>query len=174
MAELFSIHMPVWEIVVRGTLIYWFLLLIFRFVLRRDTGSVGLADILMVVLIADAAQNGMSGEYKSIGEGFILIGTIVSWNALIDWMSYRFDWFKRFAEAEAVVLVTQGRILKQNLQREMITPDELQSHVRAAGLENVRQVRKAVFESDGTISIVPRRPRTGTANRKKEKTPGAA
>lgn len=75
--ELFAVHVSPLELFVRGTMTYWFLLLIFRFVLRRDPGSLGVADILLVVIIADASQNGMSGEYKTVTEGFILIGTLV-------------------------------------------------------------------------------------------------
>lgn len=68
-SELFAVHVSPVELIVRGTLMYWFLLLIFRFVLRRDPGSLGVADILLVVIIADASQNGMSGSYQTVAEG---------------------------------------------------------------------------------------------------------
>ena len=76
MGTVFQFQVSPWELILRGTLIYWFLFLLFRFFLRRDAGSLGLADILVVVLVADAAQNGMSGEYKSVGEAMVLVGTI--------------------------------------------------------------------------------------------------
>jgi len=60
--ELFGLSVSPFELIVRGTVVYWFLVLTFRFVLRRDAGSVGLADILLLVIIADAAQNAMAGE----------------------------------------------------------------------------------------------------------------
>src|SRR5262245_1684464 len=130
MADLFRFHISPWELIVRGTLIYWFLFLLLRFVVRRDTGSVSLADMLVIVLVADAAQNGMSGEYKSIGEAALLVATIVGWNYFIDWMSYHFHWFARFSEPEVVKLVQHGRVLRQNLHREMLTRDELCSQLR--------------------------------------------
>ena len=68
--ELFGLSMPALELVIRGSVIYWFLFLMFRFVLRRDIGSIGITDVLFVVIIADAAQNAMAGEYKSITDGF--------------------------------------------------------------------------------------------------------
>lgn len=69
------------EIIIRGTLVYWFLFLVFRFVVRRDVGSVGIADILVLVIVSDGAQNAMAGEYKSIGEGCTLvIGAVINKN----------------------------------------------------------------------------------------------
>jgi hypothetical protein len=76
-SEIFSLSLPVTEIVVRGTVFYWFLFLVFRFVIRRDVGAVGIADILVVVIVADASQNAMAGEYKSIADGMVLVSTLI-------------------------------------------------------------------------------------------------
>jgi uncharacterized membrane protein YcaP (DUF421 family) len=174
MGELFAIRVPIWEILLRGTCIYWFVFLIFRFVLRRDAGSLGLADILLIVLIADAAQNGMAGEYKSVSEGFVLIATLAGWNGFFDAMSFRFKWFARFAEPPAVVLVRGGKVLAANLRRHMVTRDELKSQIRAAGIDNVELVQKAVLESDGTISVIPKRGQAGKLTKQpNDRSPGA-
>ncbi len=82
-SELFGLSVSPMELVVRGTAMYWFLFALFRIVIRRRVGAVGMGDILVLVIIADAAQNGMSGEYRSVTEAFILVGTIIGWNALI-------------------------------------------------------------------------------------------
>ena len=66
MAELFAVHVSVPELVLRGTLVYWLLFLIFRFVLRRDVGAVGIADILLLVIVADAAQNAMAAAFAKL------------------------------------------------------------------------------------------------------------
>jgi len=87
MSSIFEFQVSPLELLVRGSLMYWFLFLLFRFILRRDAGSLGLADILVIVLIADASQNGMSGEYKSVSEAMVLVGTIAGWNYLFDWLS---------------------------------------------------------------------------------------
>ena len=89
--------MPVWEIVVRGSAIYLSLWAIFRFVVHRDVGAVGIADILVLVLVADAAQNAMAGGYHTVGEGLVLIATLIAWNVLFDWLAYRFPAFARLA-----------------------------------------------------------------------------
>jgi uncharacterized membrane protein YcaP (DUF421 family) len=152
--NLFSFEMSPWELVVRGSLIYWFLFLLLRFVLRREAGSLGLADILVIVLIADAAQNGMAGEYKSVAEAFVLIGTIAGWNLWIDWMTFRYKWFAEFAEPPTVPLIRHGRILRANLRRELLTEDELHSQLRENGVENAAEVKHAAMEPDGNISII--------------------
>jgi len=154
LAKLFEFQVSPWELWMRGTLIYWFLFVLFRFLLRRDSGSVGIADILVVVLIADAAQNGMAGEYKSVGEGMVLIGTIVGWNYLIDWLSFRYTWFARFAEPRVLTLIENGRVLRKNLAREMITEEELKSQLRQSGIEDPEKVKRARLEPDGHISVV--------------------
>src|SRR5262245_52433496 len=76
MEHLFELRVSVPELVVRGTAVYWFLFLLFRFVLRRDVGQLGVADVLLLVLVADASQNAMSGSYTTITEGFVLVATI--------------------------------------------------------------------------------------------------
>lgn len=154
MDSLFRFEMSPWELIVRGTLIYWFLFLLFRFVLRRDAGSLGLADVLLVVVIADASQNAMAGEYKTVSEGVVLIATIAGWNYFIDWMSYRYAWFARFAEPRAVPLIRHGTILRANLRREMLTEEELASQLRESGVEHAARVKHAALEPDGTVSVI--------------------
>ncbi|MBX9599856.1 MAG: DUF421 domain-containing protein [Bryobacteraceae bacterium] len=154
MDSLFQFHVSPLEILARGSLIYWFLFLLFRFILRRDAGSLGLADILVVVLIADAAQNGMAGDAKSVGEAMLLIATIAGWNYFINWMAFRYSWFARFAEPGVVDLIENGRWNRRNMDREMLTEEELKSQLRQNGLENVEDVKHARLESDGHISVI--------------------
>jgi uncharacterized membrane protein YcaP (DUF421 family) len=154
MAALFAIHISPWELIIRGTCVYWFLFLLFRFVLRRDAGSLGLADILLIVLIADASQNGMAGDYKTITEALILVATIAFWNYIIDWLSFRYPWFAHFAEPRAVHLVRHGRVLAENMRREMLTMEELKSQLRGHGIESVREVKHAFLEPDGQLSVI--------------------
>jgi uncharacterized membrane protein YcaP (DUF421 family) len=128
--ELFGLSVSPWELIVRGTAVYWFLVLVFRFFLRRDAGSVGMADILLLVIIADAAQNAMAGEYRSISDGFVLISTIVVWNLLIDTLSFHSAKVRRLFEPEEVPLIRNGRIFWRNLRRERIAEAELMTKLR--------------------------------------------
>jgi uncharacterized membrane protein YcaP (DUF421 family) len=154
--DLFRVEMPVAEILLRGSAIYLGLFAIFRFVVHRDVGAVGLADILVLVLVADAAQNAMAGEYKTIGEGLVLVATLVFWNVLFDWLAYRFPAFARFAQAPALPLIRNGRYLHRNMRREFVTVDDLKAKLRSFGVDDVRDVARATLESDGEITVVRR------------------
>ena len=153
-ADLFEVHVPVLELVLRGTLVYWLLFLIFRFLLRRDVGAVGIADILLLVIVADAAQNAMSGGYTTFAEGAILVLTIVGWNWALDVLSYRFAVIRRFTTPARLVLIKQGVLQRRNLRREYITLDELQAKLREQGIEKVSEVKAAYLEGDGQISVI--------------------
>ncbi|MEO7774910.1 MAG: YetF domain-containing protein [Steroidobacteraceae bacterium] len=151
---IFAVHMPVTEIILRGSVIYWFLFLVFRFVLRRDVGSLGIADVLLLVIVADASQNALAGEYKTVSEGLILLSTICGWNYLFDWLSYRYRWFARFTEPPTMLLIRHGRFVTKNLRKAMLTPDETMSKLREQGIAHLRDVRHAYMESDGQISAI--------------------
>ena len=141
------------EMFVRGTLTYLLLFFILRF-LRRETGAIGIADLLLIVIIADAAQNAMAGEYKSITEGAVLVLTIAFWDYALDWLSYRVPIIRRIVRPTPLLLIKDGRMIKRNMRQEMITEEELLSQVREQGVESVSQVKKCYLEGDGHISII--------------------
>ncbi|MBJ2154356.1 DUF421 domain-containing protein [Variovorax sp. IB41] len=153
LSELFRLEMPSWHMVLRGTVVYWFLLLVFRFLLRRDVGSLGVADLLFVVLIADASSNAMQGEYKTVTDGLVLIATLVGWNYLLDWGSYHSPVVARLIEPPPAPLVKHGRIVHRTLRRQLITVDELMSKLREKGVHDLSEVRLAMLESDGELSV---------------------
>lgn len=141
------------EIILRGTLVYLMLFVLLR-VLRREAGVIGIADVLVIVLIADAAQNAMASEYKSITEGAILVSTIAFWDYTLDWLGYRFPRFQRFVRPAPLLLIKDGRMIRKNMRREMITEEELISQLREQGVENVSEVKKCYLEGDGHISVI--------------------
>jgi uncharacterized membrane protein YcaP (DUF421 family) len=157
-ADLFRIHVSVPELVLRGTLVYWLLFVIFRFILRRDVGAVGIADILLLVIVADAAQNAMSGGYDTFAEGAILVLTLVGWNWLLDMLAYRFAVIRRFSSPRRLTLIQKGLPLRRNLRREFITMDELEEKLREQGIERMSDVKVAYLEGDGQISVIRNSP----------------
>jgi len=153
---LVDFKVPAWELILRGSAMYWFLFLIFRVVLRRDVGSVGVADVLFVVLVADASQNAMTGGYTSVAEGAVLVATLIGWNLLLDWMAFRFAWAHRLVEPRPLLLIRRGRVQHKHLRAEMITLAELRGHLRQHGVESFDEVKSAWFESDGQFSVIKR------------------
>ena len=154
--QVFGVSVSPLELIVRGTAMYFFLFLLFRVVVRRRVGSVGMADILVLVIIADAAQNAMSGEYKSFTEGAILVGTIVGWNMAIDWINFRVPALRDWLEPPPLPLIRDGRLLHRNLRHEFLTEQELQSKLREKGVKNYSEVAEAHMESDGNVSVIKR------------------
>lgn len=152
--ELFGISLSPAEIVLRGTTMYWFLFFIFRFVVRRDVGAVGIADVLIIVIVADAAQNGMAGQSESITDSMLLVSTLIGWNVLLDWLSFTFPVVRRFAEPPPLPLVRNGEMLKRNMRKELITEEELWSKLRQAGVNSLDEVERAYMEADGEISVI--------------------
>lgn len=153
-SELFLFSVPPIELLVRGTAMYWFLFCLFRFVLRRDVGSLAIADVLLLVLIADAAQNAMSGGYKSISDGCLLVATIAGWNYLFDFLSFHFEPIRRWMAPPPLLLIENGRLLRANMRRELITREELYAALREQGVEHESEVRRATMEGDGVITVV--------------------
>ena len=103
----------------------------------------------------------MASEYKSVPEGIILVSTIIFWNFALDWLGYRFPFFHRFVHPPAIALVKEGRMLRRNMQKEMITADELLSQAREQGVETIEQIKTAHLEGDGRISVIPREEKSG-------------
>jgi uncharacterized membrane protein YcaP (DUF421 family) len=152
--SIFKLTMPVVDLFIRGSVMFWFLVLIFRVVLRRDVGSMGITDFLFVVLLGDAAQNGMVGNATSASDCILLISTLVFWNVLIDWATWRYAAIERLFSAQRLCLVRNGRMNRRNMRREFISDAELMSKVREEGLEHLSDVKVMFLEADGEISLI--------------------
>ena len=154
MAEWFRLTVDPVELVVRGSLVYVGLILVTRFLLRRDIGSMSMADILFVVLVADASQNAMSAEYRSLGDGAILLGTLIGWNVALDWMSFRSRAIRWLVEPPSVCLIRDGRWQRKNLKHEWITTDEVLAKLRESGIADIAEVKAAFLEASGELGII--------------------
>src|SRR5688500_16098108 len=118
--ELFALQGSPLEPILRGTIMYLALFLLFRVVIRRRIGAVGISDILLVVIIADAAQSGLSGEAKSITEALLVVGTIVFWNWFIDWLNFHVPALQSLLEPPPLPLIENGRLLRHNMRHEFV------------------------------------------------------
>jgi uncharacterized membrane protein YcaP (DUF421 family) len=144
------------EVVVRGTLMYLGLFIVLRFMARRQAGHFGPADLLVIVLIADAAQNGLGKEYQSVTEGLVLVMTIVAWEYIIDWLTYRFPSLRPALLPPSLTLIKDGRIVEKALRKEMLSMDELASQLRQQHVEDIAEIKLAKLEGDGRLSVIRR------------------
>jgi uncharacterized membrane protein YcaP (DUF421 family) len=146
-----TIHLG--EIILRGSIIYLFLFVVLR-VLRRGAGTIAISDLLVVVVIADAAQNAMGSEYKSVTEGIVLVLTIVFWDYFLNWLGYRFVAIRPLLRPAPLELIRNGKMLRRNLRQEMITMEELLGELREQGVDRVEDVKVSYMEADGHISVI--------------------
>jgi len=165
-AELLIPTHSVAEIMLRGTVMYLSLFVILRFVMVRQTSTIGIADILVIVVIADAAQNGFAKEYKSITEGIVLVLTIVFWNLFLNWISYRFKPLERLLSPAPLPLVKNGKMNRRNMRQEFITEEELMSQVRQQGIAELEQIKEACLEANGELSVIKLDEQESSARRK--------
>jgi uncharacterized membrane protein YcaP (DUF421 family) len=142
------------EIVLRGSIMYLALFAILRFIARRQAGNFGPADLLVIVLIADAAQNALGKDYNSVTEGIVLVLTIVSWEYALDWLAWRFPALRPILTAPPLKLIDNGRVDRKNMAAEMLTEDELLSQVRQEGVAQISAVKDAWLEGDGRLSVI--------------------
>ena len=158
--KLFFIEKAVPELILRGTVLYLGILLLFRLLPRRSGGETAMMDLIFVLLIAEAATHSLGG-YSSVTEGFIVIVTLVSWNYLTNFLSYHFPFVEKLVSAPPIQIIRNGKLIKRNMRREYLTEEELTDHLRLEGIEDVDQVKAAYIESDGKISVLCKTKKTG-------------
>ena len=160
-AAVFGFDTSPLEIFARGSTVYLTLFFLLRIVLRRESGGVGVTDLLVIVLIADAVQNAMAGDYHSVSDGLLLSGTLIFWSFALDWLTYHWPPFGRFVHPPPLPIVKDGRLLRANLRKELLTEADVLAEVRQQGLEDLSQVKQAFMEFDGRISVIPCEPSSG-------------
>src|SRR5262245_16569378 len=155
-----SIWLPeisVWEKVFRSLVVYVFLLGAFRIMGKRQVGQLTSFDLVVLLIISNVVQNAIIGPDNSLGGGLLGAGVVFLANYVVVELTFRSKRARRLLEATPTLLVHNGRILHQNLTRERVTLDDLNAALRRSGVTDVEQVRVAVLEENGAISVIPRR-----------------
>lgn len=152
---IFLPSIPILELVVRGSITFLVLILLLRIVGQREAGGLGMTDLLVVVLVADAASTGLTGDSETIGDGLILVVTILAWSLAVDALSYQFPRFARLVKARPRVLVRDGELNTRAMLRELMTREEVISQLRLHGIEDPKGVRLAYLEPGGMVSVIP-------------------
>ena len=149
-------EIPVWEKAVRSLVVYLFLLLAFRVTGKRQVGELTPFDLIVLLIISNVVQNAIIGPDDSLGGGLIGAAVIFLVNYIVAEITFRSRRVRRLLEATPTLLVHNGRILHKNLTSERVTLDELHAALRRSGVAAVEQVRAAVLEENGGISVIPR------------------
>ena len=144
------------ELFVRGSVVFLALFSLLRFVFKRPLGALGISDLLVVGLIAEASQHAL-GEFKSVTDSLIIVAVIIFWNYTLEWLGYQFPRFNRVLHPPPLPLAENGRLLPENMKKEFITKEELMSQLRDMGVEDLQEVRKAYMEGNGRVSVIKAR-----------------
>ena len=157
LAEVFSHPSPgvTLAIVAKTALIYVFLVVGIRLLGTRELGEATVYDFVLVVVISNAVQNALVGGDVTLFGGLVSAVTLLVINRAFTWLLTRFGWFERRMVGEPVVLLASGHILRDRLRREGVDREELMAALREHGVATPQDVRLAVLEVDGTISVVP-------------------
>ena len=145
-----------WEFVLRGIIIYIFLILILRLTGKRQIGQMAPFDLVLLLVLSNAVQNSMTGGDNSVSGGMIVAATLVGLNWLVGDLTYKSKRAEALIEGRPELLIHDGKLFEKALEHCKITRHELMSALREAGCAGVEDVRAAMLENDGSISVIPK------------------
>ena len=144
------------EIVLRTAVVYLFLVVVLRISGKREVGQMSILELIVILIISDAVQNSMVGENATLWGGLVAVLTLLALDFGLKAVTSRSRRLRRAVEGEPRLLVRDGRILDKALREEGVEPEKVRAAVRAQGIANVEDVRLAVLETDGSISVIPK------------------
>jgi uncharacterized membrane protein YcaP (DUF421 family) len=145
------------DLVIRATVVFFFILFVTRVVGRRQLGEMEPFDLILLVVLGDLVQQGITQSDESVTGTLIVISTIALLSVAVSWLSFRLPPLRRVTEGEPLVLVQDGKPLERNMRRERITIEDIQEEARRAQIASVSDLQWAILEDDGHISCIPRR-----------------
>jgi uncharacterized membrane protein YcaP (DUF421 family) len=144
------------DIALRGIALFGFIYLLTRVIGRRELSSLQPFDLILLIVLGDTIQQGLTQDDYSVTGAVIAVGTIASLQVLTSWGAFRFPWMRRVLEGHPIVLVEDGKVIEKNLRRERLTIDDLAEQARTNELASIEDVQWAIFEPSGTISFIPK------------------
>lgn len=145
---------PYLDIALRSAAVYAFMILAFRLFGKRELSQLSIADLVLIVLISNAVQNAMVGDNTTLLGGLTAAFVLFLLNLALGYLMFRFKKIRSLVEAEPVLLIYNGKIKHENLQKVLLSEDELIAAVREHGIESCADVKLSMLEVDGNISVV--------------------
>jgi len=144
------------EVVLRTAIVYLFLVAALRLSGKREVAQMTVLELVVILVISDAVQNSMVGDNTSVYGGLIAVVTLLTLDFLLRTLSRRSKKVRDVIEGEPRLIVRDGRLLQHAIEEEGLGIDDVRSAVREHGLSRIEDVRFAVLETNGTISVIPR------------------
>ena len=142
------------DIVFRGIAVYAFIYLLTRVVGRRELSSLEPFDLILLIILGDSVQQGLTQDDYSITGAVIAVGTIAGLQVLTSYVSFRFPRLRPVLEGEPIVIIEDGKPIDRNMKRERITLEEVMEEARQQQIASVDNIKWAVLETSGTISFI--------------------
>ena len=144
------------DLVIRAAVVFFFIFFVTRVVGRRQLSDLEPFDFILLVVLGDLVQQGITQSDESVTGTLTVISTIALLSVAVSWVSFRVKRVRLITEGEPIVLVQDGRPIEQNLRRERITIEDVEEQLRHSQLSSVSELRWAILENDGKISCIPR------------------
>jgi uncharacterized membrane protein YcaP (DUF421 family) len=145
------------DLVIRGSVVFFFILVVTRVVGRRELGELEPFDLIMLVVLGDLVQQGITQNDQSVTGTLIVISTIALLSVVVSWASFRSRGLRVLTQGSPIVLVEDGRLIERNARRERITLEDILEEGRRSQVASLGDVEWAILEGDGHISFIPRR-----------------
>jgi uncharacterized membrane protein YcaP (DUF421 family) len=145
------------DLVIRATVVFFFILLITRIVGRRELSSMEPFDLIMLVVIGDLVQQGITQSDNSVTGALTVIATIALLSVFVAWIAFRFKRVRLVTEGEPIILVRDGELIARNLRRERLTVEEIEQEARQQQIDSIADIRWAILETDGQVSCIPKK-----------------
>jgi uncharacterized membrane protein YcaP (DUF421 family) len=155
LSNLFDMGEPWPEKIIRSVAVYLFLFIALRLAGKRELGNVGTGDLIVVLLLANTVQNAIIGDETSLVGGLVGALILIALNKAIVAASYHNRRFRHLVDGTSVELVVDGEVDEAALSREKVTLDELAMAVREQNVAGFDNVKRAVLETNGMISVIP-------------------
>jgi uncharacterized membrane protein YcaP (DUF421 family) len=156
--DMFSLGVPVLEKIIRPVIVYIFLVAALRLAGKRELAQLNPLDLVVLLTLSNAVQNAIIGNDNSVTGGILGAVALLTANGLASNGFYHHPWLDRVVGGTPTTLIEDGKILRNNLARELITEDELVAVCRKQGVERLSEVETAILETSGTISVFTRQP----------------
>jgi uncharacterized membrane protein YcaP (DUF421 family) len=144
------------DLVIRATVVFFFIFLVTRVAGRRELSTLEPFDVILLVVLGDLVQQGITQSDQSVTGTLIVISTITLLSVAVSWMSFRSRKVRLATEGEPLILVQDGQIIERNLRRERLTRGDLEEAARGQQVGSLADIRWAILEKEGSISIIPR------------------
>ena len=152
-----DMNVPWWEFVLRGVVVYVFLLVFLRLTGKRQTGQYAPFDLVLLLILSNAVQNSMNAGDNSLVGGLVSAATLIGCHVVLAQLTFRYAWMARLIDGTPQVLVQQGQVNTDLMRKELLSTDDLEAALRASGCLHLHEVERATIETNGQITVVLRR-----------------